>query len=255
MNWILKSKLSEDHMNTGKIKDIITQDRGVFYGCSTDTFFKEGTTFRNVESLNGKNTLYLTKLFNHHFVSAGKELISFLSDLSEGGKKPLELKNIEERFTEFTIEDSFPHFIYPGETIPVYPLPDGYGIRTVDPANHPPLQAFLDTCTADDIEEALIDLKDPDEEIRLVYHGNKAIGYAGYRRWGKCMGDVGILIHSDHRKRGLGVAAVAAVTAACLENGHLPFYRTSSDNRGSASIAENLGYELKWITTECQCTV
>lgn len=109
---------------------------------------------------------------------------------------------------------------------------------------------FLDGCTEEDIEEALIDLDDPKEEIRLVFYKNKPIGYGGYRRWGKQMGDVGILIQEPHRKKGLGIAAVAAATKACLKNNSLPFYRTSSDNTSSETIARNLGYQLHWITKE-----
>lgn len=79
------------------------------------------------------------------------------------------------------------------------------------------------------------------------------MAYAAYRLWESGLGDVGILVHGDFRRRGLGAAAVAEVTRICLENGHLPFYRTSSENRGSAAIAEKVGYRLQWTTAYCGC--
>ena len=153
----------------------------------------------------------------------------------------------------FKIEETYPHFFYRGYEINKRPLPKGYVIREADPKNHTPLQVFLDGCTDEEIDDALIDLEDPDEEIRLVFHREKPIGYAGYRLWGENMGDIGILIQKEHRKKGLGIAAVAVATEACLNNKRLPFYRTSNDNKGSEAIAKNLGFQLEWITAECTC--
>jgi len=241
-------------MKKNTIKEIILEDRGKFYGCSRETFFKEGTTFKHRESLDGKNTLYVTRLFRHNFITTGKELISTLTEISEQGSKILSLSELEESLPGFEIEENYPHFLYYEDKIKHLNLPDGYELRKVDPSDHPTLQKFLDSCTEEDIDDALIDLEDPDEEIRLVYFRDKPVGYAGYRRWGKEMGDVGILIHKDHRKKGLGRAAVAAATEACINNDVLPFYRTSSENVGSKTIASSLGYEFEWVTTECKCS-
>ena len=242
-------------MKKDTIKEIILEDRGKFYGCSRETFFKEGTTFKHRETMDGKNILYVTKLFNRHFITTGKEVISKLTEISDQGGKVLTLTELEEILPAFEIEENYPHFLYHKDAIAPGPLPDGYEIRKADPSVHKPLQEFLDSCNEEDIEDALIDLDDPDEEIRLVFSGEKPIGYAGYRRWGKEMGDVGILIHHEHRKKGLGRAAVAAATEACIKNKVLPFYRTCSENIGSETIARSLGYEFEWVTTECKCSL
>ena len=125
-------------MNINKYKEIIIRDRSAFYGCSAETFLNPGTTFRPLESLNGKNTMYYTKFFEHTFISAGKEMISHLSDLSEKGKKSTEIKNLKRLFSKFKIENSFPHFIYPEDSVSACQLAEGYDIRAVDPADHPP---------------------------------------------------------------------------------------------------------------------
>lgn len=239
-------------MNKEQITELILEDRGKFYGCNRETFFSDGTTFKHRESLDGKNTLYVTKLFNHVFITTGREIIKKLSHLS---KENLDTERLKILLPEFQIEMTYPHFFYRVDQIDRVPLTENYFIKAADPAYHPPLQEFLDGCTEEDIEDALIDLEDPDEEIRLVYWQNKPIGYAGYRRWGVNMGDVGILIQKEHRRKGLGRAAVAEATKACLDNNCLPFYRTSSDNQGSETIARSLGYTFEWMTTECNCTL
>jgi RimJ/RimL family protein N-acetyltransferase len=240
-------------MDNKTIKDMILEDRGKFYSCSRETFFRKGTSFKQRDSLDGKNTLYVTRLFDHHFITTGKELIEKLKNSSNDGQKELSTDLLKEILPDFSIKESYPHFLYHKTEIVSPALPEEYEIRKADPSIHPPLQEFLDGCTEEDIEDALIELDDPDEEIRLVYHRNKPVGYAGYRRWGVNMGDVGILIQKKHRKKGLGSAAVAAATAACLANKCLPFYRTSSENVGSQTIARNLGYQWEWVTAQCTC--
>jgi len=240
-------------MDKNTINDIILEDRGKFYGCSRDTFFRKGTTFKHRDSLDGKNKLYVTKLFDHHFITTGKELIDKLNILVKNGQKELDTDLLGKILPDFSIEETYPHFLYQKSEIDSLSLPDEYEIRMADPSDHPPLQEFLDGCSEKDIDDALIELDDPDEEIRLVYYREKPVGYAGYRRWGVNMGDVGILIQEVHRKKGLGMAAVAEATKACLDNNCLPFYRTCGRNTGSQSIARKLGYQWEWATAECNC--
>ncbi len=239
-------------MTIKDIDELIIKDRGAFYNCSRETFFKPGTTFRTAEFLSGKETFYHTRLFDHIFISAGEEFIPLLSEWSDSGARTLELTDIRGKLKKMDIEESYPHYTYSHETVSSHTIPPDYEIRNIDPSDHPSIQAFLVTCSDEDIEDALIDVEDPDEEIRMVFRGETPVGYAGYRLWESGLGDVGILIHPDHRKRGLGVAAVADTTAACIANGHLPFYRTSRDNKGSSAIAEGLGYKLCWISTRCK---
>ncbi|MBN2658854.1 MAG: GNAT family N-acetyltransferase [Spirochaetales bacterium] len=234
-------------MDKERIQNIILEDRGKFYGCSRDTFFTKGTTFNHRESFDGKETLYLTPFYEHTFITAGREIIERLSP-----HRHISLSNdlISELIPGLKIEMTYPHFLYYGSEIAVPSVSPDYEIVSADPSDHSRLREFLDGCTEEDIEDALIDLDDPDEQIRLILHRGKPVGYGAYRRWGQEMGDVGILIQREHRRRGLGRAAVAAATQACLDNDCLPFYRTSSDNPGSERIARSLGYTFEWMTTE-----
>ena len=54
----------------------VIANRGRFYSCSEDDFFTPGTTFRHSESLDGENLIYLTKIYDRTFISAGLNNIS-----------------------------------------------------------------------------------------------------------------------------------------------------------------------------------
>lgn len=239
-------------MTEQQIKDTLLEDRGNFYNCDKETFFKKGTTVKHREVMDGKGLIYVSRICDRIFISCGKEVLNKIETLLD---EELNVDRLRKIFPDLEVEDTYPHFLYYKDTIPKIKLPENYSIVDTDPSDHPPLQRFLDGCTEEDIEDALIDLDDPDEVIHLVYHGDTPVGYAGYRRWGKNMGDVGILIQEEHRKKGLGMQSVASVTEACLKKDCLPFYRTSYSNQGSEKIARAVGYKLEWITSECKVSL
>ncbi len=233
-------------MNNIKIKHLLLKDLAEKYHCSENTFLAEGTSFQIQKSLNNGNTLYLTKIFSRTFITAGEEMVKFLSNHCKKDNTVLDEEILKSIFSSMKQVDNGLNFIYTNQEILSREMNSGYELRNVKPENHQVIQEFIDLSEPEDIDEAEVYIDDPDEEIRMLYHNNKPVGYAGYRRWGKSLGDVGILISRDHRKKGLGSAAVIAVTKACMENGIVPLYRVSDDNKGSKSIAINLGFELIW---------
>jgi len=237
-----------DRKFSKKIEDVIIKNRSKFYNCSEDIFFKPGTNFRYSEGLDEEPLIYITALFDHTFISSGKDSLPLLNDLSNGGSIPLNYEKLNNHFNNLHLDEIYPHYIYDNDSYPDFNFAEGYEVKKMDPSDHPPLQIFLDSCTEEDIEDALIILDDPDEEIHMVYKDGIPVVYAGYRLWENNLGDTGILVHQEHRKKGLGAAAVASVTRACIENGHFPFYRTSRENLGSSSIALKVGYKLIWET-------
>lgn len=237
-------------MTEDKIKDILIKNKTEFYSCSEKTFHTEGNTFRIRDINDSPDTFYITKIYDHNFITCG----STLSQRLKKTDQIITLELLRDHSADYKIEDYYPQYIYKKDQIESRPLPAGYKICSMDPSNHPPLQNFLDSCTAEDIDEALIDLDDPDDEIRMVFYGDVPVAYAGYRLIGNGLGDVGILTLPEHRQKGLGTAAVAEATRACIENGFLPYYRTSRDNKGSQAIAEGLGYDFIWSTYKCSCT-
>lgn len=240
-------------MTQSQIKAIIIKDRAGFYGCEEDLFGKNGTFFRTPESFESRNDVYHTRIFEHTFITCSKnnaEKIKAEFQLVPGIDRRVTPEQLMQMFPGAKSEETFPHYIYTGEKVDLPTLAEGYRLVNTSPQDHPLLKRFLEPCSEEDIDEAEIDLDDPDEVIELVYQKEKPIGYAGYRTWESGLGDMGILIYPEHRKKGLGRTAVAKVTEDCIRNGRLPLYRASCKNIGSNMIARSIGYELIWETAE-----
>ncbi len=75
------------------------------------------------------------------------------------------------------------------------------------------------------------------------------VAVAGYDVWDDLVAHVAVVTHPDHRGEGNGRAAVSRVTAAALDDGLLPQYRTADAWPWSVALAEGLGYER--FATSC----
>lgn len=102
-------------------------------------------------------------------------------------------------------------------------------------------------CSEDDLEQA--DLEDLDEFAGDPIHGIvgpdgalAALAYGTQWDWDDGFVDVGVIVLSDHRRRGLGVRAIAGLGAKVLAGGATPLYRHEADNLGSAALATRLGF-------------
>lgn len=211
------------------------EDQSLKYSINIKEFEKEGISYRHVESMDGKPFFYKTKLFSKTFISGGKETLEKIKKIGDNEK---------------TLEDEYPHYLYLKDAFNDFPLLDGYEIKDIEPEDHKAIQEFIDLNTPEDIDEAEIYLDDPDEKIKMIYFQGKPVVYAAYRRFKKNSGDVGILVHPDHRKKGLGVYAVNEITKLAVKNSVLPMYRTWIENKGSMGIAQKCGYDNFWNINE-----
>lgn len=212
-------------------KELFIKDQSKKYGVEESDFFTEGVSYRHVKDMDGKSTLYKTKIYERTFISGGKETLDKIRSNPD----------ITMSFVE-----NYPHYLFLGDVFNTFTLPEGYSIKDVDPEDHKTIQQFIDLNTKDDIDDAEIYLDDPDEKIKLVFFKDKPVVYAGYRRYQTYTGDVGILVHPDHRKRGLAVYAVNEITKLAIKNGVLPMYRTWDANKGSMAVAKRCGYDNFW---------
>jgi GNAT superfamily N-acetyltransferase len=222
-------------------KTQIIQDRAAYYQVDPAIFDQPGVSFRYPEGLKGERTCYSTRLFKRDFISLPEELRSYI-------KEGTTIADLQEMLPGFKQEGIFYNLLLGSEKIPEFALPEGYSLKAVDPSDHQTIEMLTKECSKEDIDDAEVYLDDPDKIIRMVFYKEKPVAYAGYRIWDSGFGDVGILVHKDHRKRGLGVAAVQAVTKSCIEEGDIPIYRVDDSNKGSKSIALKCGYEVQWET-------
>ena len=132
--------------------------------------------------------------------------------------------------------------ILPPEAQPRDEVAPGYRLKEHDPSDKTLLETFLSQCTPEEIDEADIDLDDPDDAIVLVMKGEDPVVYSGYRILKKNLGDMGILVLKEHRRKGLAVAALTRAVAICREREFIPLYRHWESNSNSAAVAARLGF-------------
>lgn len=215
------------------------------YNISPEQLSEPGNAIRVVEGLTEENNLYYTVPQKKALISVSPE------DVSRHGMEFFEgcsLEQLAEVFTGWELEERHPHLVYEPQTPPSFEHPQGYEVRSIDPADHGPVTEFLAQNSESDVDDAMIDVDDPDEAIRMAFYQGNPVGYAGYRVWEHGLSDVGILIHPDHRGKGLGRSLVADVTGVCMARGRVPLWRTWDGNPGSLKIALSCGYSLQWRT-------
>ncbi|MFZ9481539.1 MAG: GNAT family N-acetyltransferase [Ilumatobacteraceae bacterium] len=134
---------------------------------------------------------------------------------------------------------------------PVVPPPAPYVGRALTNADVELVRAFTERCEPSDVDAVLLgDLDEFDESgIRVAIDPavgpDHIVAYASAMDWGwnAAFADIGVLVHGDHRRRGLAQWVVHTAAAALLEEGRLPLYRHDVDNLGSAAVARSVGFE------------
>ena len=138
------------------------------------------------------------------------------------------------------------HFLDPKDFKPA-PAPEGFIPHYLDAQNKTEnaiLLDFYDQCSAEDLDEADIYIDEPDPVIFGLFDGEQMVAYASHRYWENTLADIGVLVHKDYRKRGLGKAVVAELCQVCFDHDIVPMYRAMDYNTGSLRIPHALGFEM-----------
>lgn len=233
-------------MDKTEKKQLILNDLAKDFNCTKDSLLNDGTNFEILDSLNGTNTILIRTIFKRAFIQAGKETITILKDHYKNDNYIIDEEILKKIFSSVTLEDSCPFLVYTNNTLAEREINEDYELREIKSGNHSALQEIIDFSDPEDVDLAEIYINKPAEEIRMLYHNDTPVGYVGYRHWSKNLGDIGILISKEYRKKGLGLSAVAAITKVCMDNSIIPFYRTSDENKESRAIAIKLGFEIIW---------
>lgn len=134
------------------------------------------------------------------------------------------------------------------------PVPSGYDLTWLErdaPGTLDAVRAFTERCDPDDVDAAALDeLDEFDEDAINVLSATPAgdaldiVAYASACpwEWDATMADIGVLVHADHRRRGLANLVVANTVGRLLVDGRVPFYRHLVANTGSASVAAGIGF-------------
>lgn len=130
------------------------------------------------------------------------------------------------------------------------PAPSPYEGRSLTIADVDLVRAFTSRCDPSDVEDVLLDDLDDFDEAGIRVAVDPTLGpdhivaYASAMDWGwnATFADIAVLVHRDHRRRGLARWVVHATTAALLAEGRIPLYRHDVDNLGSAAVARSIGF-------------
>ncbi len=144
--------------------------------------------------------------------------------------------------------------VLPSGDVDVPARPQGYGHLRLTNDDVARVRAFTEQCTPDDVEEAALDELDEFDEVAInvltPQDASALVAYAsgGHWDWDSGFADMGVLVHPDHRLRGLGRWVVAQATADLLAAGSLPLYRHDVANSGSGALSASLGFEMvTWL--------
>lgn len=136
------------------------------------------------------------------------------------------------------------HFIDPKD-FKVAPYPEGFTPRYLDAEkDKDTLLGFYGQCSAKDLDEADIIIEEPDPVIFGLFDGEHMAAYSSHRYWENTLADIGVLVHKDYRKRGLGTAVVSELCQYCFDHDIVPMYRAFDYNTGSLRIPHALGFEM-----------
>lgn len=111
------------------------------------------------------------------------------------------------------------------------------------------VKGLTDQCDPEEVEDAALDELDDFAEvaINVVTAGDdpSLVAYASAELWDwdDTFADIGVLVHPDHRNRGLGVRVAGRTTRELLDSGRFPLYRHRAENAGSSRVAERLGFQ------------
>ncbi len=106
---------------------------------------------------------------------------------------------------------------------------------------------FITTCSANDLDEAELDIDELDPVILALLDASGAAAamvYAMPWMFDADFDDIGIITRPDCRGRGSGAAAVAHFARQQQRLGRLPLYGCDTTNIGSDRLAESVGFTL-----------
>ncbi len=221
----------------------IYDDRAAFYRCGADLFTTTGITFIAVESLT--RALTVSRVGSHLLFRYDPNLDLPFESISDLNLEDINnvLQFVSARFEGRGMSWNEPYiYHYKIDTQLATPPTIDLTVKRIDEPSYPLMDAFLSECSEEDIDEADIDLDEPDPVIFCGFRGDTIVAYVSHRYFSNGIADIGILVHPHYRRRGYGLAMVHHDTLWCLENDKVPLYCVRRDNIGSMALVGQLGF-------------
>ncbi|WP_022918480.1 GNAT family N-acetyltransferase [Ruania albidiflava] len=117
---------------------------------------------------------------------------------------------------------------------------DDAGVRELTGADEALFTTFTSACSADDLDEAFVEL-DHWLVFGVVVEGVLVAAASAYVWDGSRLADVGVITHPERRGRGHARAVVRAISRRLLQLDYQPQYRCYHTNAASAAVALSAG--------------
>ncbi len=118
---------------------------------------------------------------------------------------------------------------------------DGTRVLTAEDAEL--FAGFTDRCSADDLDEAYVELDH--WLVHGAFDGTELVAAASAYPWfGSTLADIGVITRPDRRGLGHGRRVVASIAADLLARDHEPLYRCQPSNVSSAALARSGGFTV-----------
>ncbi|MCG8571265.1 MAG: GNAT family N-acetyltransferase [Spirochaetes bacterium] len=226
--------------------DKIYKGRSRFYHCKPDLFTTPGIYFIEEPKIKGKKLITLASLGQHLLLRYDPELT--IPEKKIMNIQPLHLNTVSNFLAEYYKKDnlvqdsSFFYFYKLDEQIPEVDH-EALEIRQLTETDYPQMNEYFQLFSEEELDFADIYLDKPDPVIFCGYINNEIVAYASHREFEEDTVDIGVLIHPDHRRKGLGTAVVKEDVQWCLNNGKIPMYRVFEFNKGSVAIPQKLEFD------------
>lgn len=225
-------------------------------GLARDLMDRPGTSLATTEDRVGSRICVRYVMGDHVVLWHDPELTPVLEPLADTGRSMTEnewMALVEEQGWNFLGGAIMK--VFPETAASLADTPSDVTVHQFDWSRDADLalvQALIDVSSEEDLDEAEVEMDDLDDiAFGLLDPDGSIAAYASSRPWdrGDNFGDIGVIVRSDARGRGLGVAVVSVVVAELRRRGIDPLYRCDPENAGSDRLSAALGFEVQTALT------
>ena len=162
-------------------------------------------------------------------------------------EKPLEYLKDSLALKDHSFTDETVYLFLDPKDYSLAPLTSDYEVSELEDTMMDTFETFTKACSQEDLDEGLVSLED--SFVLGCFHKKKLIAVASYWFLTDHLADIGVVVHPDYRKKGIGRGIVSRLSQWGIKQGKINMYRHDRKNQKSRRLALSLGFE-EYITLE-----
>jgi GNAT superfamily N-acetyltransferase len=213
-------------------------------GCARQDLFRPGTILLPEARFSGSKVIAIWSIGRHSLVQLDPEFLEKVQIVQEAMPEDSALTGDDLQATwgaECILErdQGLVHYLYP-QDLPKFAVEAQFNVRQLHPEDAQCMAELHQACPPADVDEGFVEVD------HLVAYGcfagsQLAAAASGYIRTGFL--DLGVLVHPDFRRLGLGKAVVGAVCRWSIDQGLIAQYRCNPLNTASQRLALGLNFK------------